>query len=287
MTGEITGGQITRRRRPDPDQRSRSAHQAAAVRQGRLHPPRAGLRRAGRQRAGQDGHCTSTTSSCARSTSRRSRASPQLYEAWVTTQARQRTSTRSCSSTTTIEPDAPPPNDRNLVIDDLEVMGPYPDAYKQIIPREHTPEDKMLLAREIVNAFMTRAFRRPSTRGRSRSGAEAGRDGRQRGRELRHEHRLGLAGDAGLAPFPVSRRARSRAERSAGGAHAQRLRTGHAALVFPVEQHARRRAVRPGPARHAAQGRSTWTARSSGCCTTPRRRPWSRTSPASGCSCAT
>ncbi len=44
----------------------------------------------------------------------------------------------------------------------LELMGPYPESYQQIIPREHTPEDKMLVAREMINAFMTRAFRRPS-----------------------------------------------------------------------------------------------------------------------------
>jgi hypothetical protein len=49
------------------------------------------------------------------------------------------------------------------VVDNFEVMGPYPATYKHIIPREHTPEDKMLLAREIMNAFMARAFRRPST----------------------------------------------------------------------------------------------------------------------------
>ena len=87
---------------------------------------------------------------------------PQLYEAWAAIEHGQHTYSIVFLNDY-YRPDAPPPNDRNLVISDLEVMGPYPDAYKQIIPREHTPDDKMLLAREMVNAFMTRAFRRPST----------------------------------------------------------------------------------------------------------------------------
>ncbi len=55
------------------------------------------------------------------------------------------------------------PKDRNLYFDRFEVMGPYPTTYRQVIPREHTPEDKMLLAREIFAEFMRRAFRRPVT----------------------------------------------------------------------------------------------------------------------------
>jgi hypothetical protein len=60
-------------------------------------------------------------------------------------------------------PDQPGPNDRNLYVSRLEVTGPYPETYARIVPREHTPEDRMLLAREIVNNVMSRAFRRPST----------------------------------------------------------------------------------------------------------------------------
>ncbi|MBI3839743.1 MAG: DUF1592 domain-containing protein [Planctomycetia bacterium] len=88
--------------------------------------------------------------------------SPQIYEAWITTPGGPHVYSVAFLNDY-YQPDAPPPNDRNLVIDNLEVMGPYPATYKQIIPREHTPDDKMLLAREIMSAFLARAFRRPST----------------------------------------------------------------------------------------------------------------------------
>ncbi len=52
-------------------------------------------------------------------------------------------------------------NDRNLYVDRLEVMGPYPATFKRIIPREHTPEDQATLARDILGEIMRRAFRRP------------------------------------------------------------------------------------------------------------------------------
>ena len=64
-------------------------------------------------------------------------------------------------------------------------MGPYPPTYKQIIPREHTPEDKMLLAREIVDGVHDAGLSPAGDRGRGRPRAEAGRAGRRRGRELR------------------------------------------------------------------------------------------------------
>ena len=194
---------------------------------------------------------------------------------------------RSCFSTTITSPSGPAPNDRNLIVDNLEVMGPYPPTFKQIIPREHTPEDKMLLAREIVNAFMTRAFRRPSTAGEVDRVLKLVELADREGENFDAGDRPGAAGDAGLAAFPVPRRARSRAEQSAGGAHAQRLRAGHAAVVFPLEQHARRRAVRAGPAGHAAQGRQSRAAGAADAGRSQSRRPWSRTSPASGCNCAT
>jgi hypothetical protein len=87
---------------------------------------------------------------------------PQLYEAWTPIKHGQHTFSVVFLNDF-YAPKEPPPNDRNLIVSDLEVMGPYPPTYKQLIPREHAPQDKMLLAREIINAFMTRAFRRPST----------------------------------------------------------------------------------------------------------------------------
>lgn len=49
------------------------------------------------------------------------------------------------------------------MVEKLELTGPDPPTSKAIIPREHTPEDKLLLAREIITNVMTRAFRRPAT----------------------------------------------------------------------------------------------------------------------------
>ncbi len=89
-------------------------------------------------------------------------AAPQLYETWIATKGGPRTFSIVFLNDL-YQPDAVPPQDRNLIVGDLEVMGPYPTTYKQIIPREHTPDDKMLLAREVINTFMRRAFRRPST----------------------------------------------------------------------------------------------------------------------------
>ncbi len=59
------------------------------------------------------------------------------------------------------QPDQPGPNDRNLYVNNLELTGPYPATMERIIPRQHTPEDKLTLAREIMHGLMGRAFRRP------------------------------------------------------------------------------------------------------------------------------
>jgi hypothetical protein len=88
---------------------------------------------------------------------------PQTYETWVTTRGGQRTFSVGFLNDYYM-PDRPGPNDRNLVVGKLEVVGPLPETYKQIIPREHTPEDKLMLASEVIEVFMTRAFRRPVTR---------------------------------------------------------------------------------------------------------------------------
>jgi len=85
---------------------------------------------------------------------------PLLYEGWI--------DTRGGSRTVSIEfendfyqPNATPPGDRNLWVQSIEVSGSYPATMSKIIPREHTPEDRMLLAREAIGDVMRRAFRRP------------------------------------------------------------------------------------------------------------------------------
>jgi len=91
-------------------------------------------------------------------------ADPQVYEGWIRTKGGRHTYSVVFLNDY-YEPEKPAPNDRNLIVNNLEVMGPYPPSFKQIIPREHTPENKMLLAREIVNTMTARAFRRPSRAG--------------------------------------------------------------------------------------------------------------------------
>lgn len=87
---------------------------------------------------------------------------PELYEGWMTTKGGQRTFAIVFQNDY-YEPELPAPNDRNLIISHVEVMGPYPPSSRLVIPREHTPDDRMLVARESLNVLTTRAFRRPST----------------------------------------------------------------------------------------------------------------------------
>ncbi len=84
----------------------------------------------------------------------------QTYEGWLTTRGGRHT-VEVVFENDYYQPEQPEPNDRNLYIEHLEVMGPYPANFQQVIPREHTPEDKLLLAREIISRVMRRAFRRP------------------------------------------------------------------------------------------------------------------------------
>jgi len=62
----------------------------------------------------------------------------------------------------------PAERDRNLIVDYLEVQGPAyspdapkPESHKRIIFKTPTPENKAEVAREIVERFATRAYRRP------------------------------------------------------------------------------------------------------------------------------
>jgi len=91
-------------------------------------------------------------------------ADPQLYEVWVTSKGGQHTLSVVFTNDYYI-PDQQGPHDRNLVVRDFEFMGPYPPTFKRLIAREHSPDDKMLLAREVIHGFMLRAFRRPPNTG--------------------------------------------------------------------------------------------------------------------------
>jgi hypothetical protein len=89
---------------------------------------------------------------------------PQIYEGWLSTRGGRHT----CSiafENDYYKPDLPNPHDRNLFVDRIELTGPYPPSLKKTIPREHTPEDRMQLAREIVSDVMGRAYRRSVTPG--------------------------------------------------------------------------------------------------------------------------
>ena len=106
------------------------------------------------------------------------------------------------------------------------------------------------------------------------------------GDAVRDGHPARPAGGARVAALPLPRRDRPR-RRATPASRRQRLRAGHPAVVLPLEQHARRGAVQPRPrGRPASAGsaRSPGPADAQG----PQgARPWSRTSPASGCRSAT
>jgi mono/diheme cytochrome c family protein len=87
---------------------------------------------------------------------------PQIYEGWLSTRGGRHT----CSiafENDYYRPELPEPHDRNLFVDTIELTGPYPPTFKKTIPREHTPEDRMQLAREIISDVMGRAYRRSVT----------------------------------------------------------------------------------------------------------------------------
>jgi hypothetical protein len=71
------------------------------------------------------------------------------------------------------EDDPDPTNrDRNLVVESIEIQGPYPtkdvplpEPHRRIIFKTPTREDRSEVAREVVERFATRAFRRPVTPG--------------------------------------------------------------------------------------------------------------------------
>jgi mono/diheme cytochrome c family protein len=68
------------------------------------------------------------------------------------------------------KPDLPPPNDRNLIVDFVEIQGPIeapgtlPASHKHIISVPHTRANRMVVARKVLGDFARRAFRRPVTK---------------------------------------------------------------------------------------------------------------------------
>jgi mono/diheme cytochrome c family protein len=65
---------------------------------------------------------------------------------------------------------APTPNDRNLIVDSLEVQGPlewqgpYPVSHARIMISRPTPQTRDEAARKILTVFARRAYRRPVTK---------------------------------------------------------------------------------------------------------------------------
>jgi hypothetical protein len=85
---------------------------------------------------------------------------PETYEAWSTIPGSWHTFSVQFLNDY-YRPDDPGPNDRNLYVGPMEIVGPNSPGYQKIIPREYTPEDKMMVSRETIAGFMTRAYRRP------------------------------------------------------------------------------------------------------------------------------
>jgi hypothetical protein len=92
--------------------------------------------------------------------------SPQLYEARVRIAAGRR-QVAVAFVNDYYRPDDPNPanRDRNLIVASLEVLAPdgYPASHRRLIPRDPTPESRAALAREGLERFASRAFRRPVT----------------------------------------------------------------------------------------------------------------------------
>ncbi len=66
----------------------------------------------------------------------------------------------------------PGKGDRNLMVEKLIIEGPiqkgdpvYPPSHKSIFIKQHTEQNKLEVAREIISEFAFKAFRRPVTRG--------------------------------------------------------------------------------------------------------------------------
>ncbi|REK17929.1 MAG: DUF1592 domain-containing protein [Planctomycetota bacterium] len=90
------------------------------------------------------------------------RVAAPWYEGWISTRGGRHTVKVKFENDYYNE-GGPEPNDRNLLVGAIEVMGPYPAEMRRTIPREHMPQDKLALAREIIVDVMSRAYRRPVT----------------------------------------------------------------------------------------------------------------------------
>ena len=162
--------------------------------------------------------------------------------------------------------------------------GHLPESHRRIVfRRAHAGDGRTRRARAILERFAGRAYRRPATAEEVDRLVGFVDLAEKNGDTFELGIQLARPGGPGLAALPLPRRARPRRRRRGRRAPDRRLRAGHPAVVLPLEQHAGRRAVRAGRRGEAAPAARSSRRRSGGCSRTRRRRPWSRTSPASGC----
>ncbi len=113
-------------------------------------------------------------------------------------------------------------------------------------------------------------------------------DAGRRERRLRARHRAGAARHARQPEVRASASSATPRRSRRPAVSRQRPRAGVAAVVLPVEQHPRRRAARRGGEGQAAARPAVLDGAGAADAGRPaRRRRWSTTSPASGCTCAT
>ncbi len=112
------------------------------------------------------------------------------------------------------------------------------------------------------------------------------RDGAARRLRRRHSARAEALARVARSSCSASSKTR-RTPRRAPSYRVSRPHARVAPVVLPLEQHPRRRAARGRRARRAARRRKVSSGRCSACSRTRARRRSSRTSPGSGCTCAT
>ena len=149
-----------------------------------------------------------------------------------------------------------------------------------------TAKEESACAKTILTALTRRAFRRPVKDADVQPLLAFYEKGRAASR-LQHRHSASARGAARLARFPVPHRTGSGAIHRRQGVSGHRCRAGLASVVLPLEQHSRRSAARPRRTRQAEECRPCCSSRCSACSPISGPRRSSRTSPGSGCICAT
>ena len=181
----------------------------------------------------------------------------------------------------------------------LDIEGPHerdrtrrhrePPAHLHLPTRTRPADEPVLRPPRLRPSLAGRAWRRPVDGG-GRGRAAAVLRARSGGRGGGFEAGIRMVVRALL----VSREFLFRVEAGAGRRLAPGTpyrigagRAGVAPVVLPVEQHPGRRAAGARGGRHAAGARPSWSARCAACWRTAAPGRWSRTSRASGCTCAT